>query len=199
MEEEVHETEPIGGSDDFPSTEGLCFEEVFLVTVEVVVFGEMIICGEEETTGSACRVNNGFSWLKVDAFDHCPDEGAWSEVLSSSAFCVFGILFEESFIDVPFDVGGHGDPVFAADDADDFGEFGGVADFVLCSGEDFTEESFGYAEFFEGLFVLGFKFGPGGVGEFVPVVFFGDPERLVVRRFAVLLRHFEEDEVGELF
>lgn len=199
MEEEVHETEPVGGSDDFPSMEGFRFEEFFLVTVEVVVFAEMIVGGEEESAGSAGRVNDGFSRLGVDAFDHCLDEGTGREVLSGSAFCVFGVLFEESFVDVAFDVGGHGDPVFTADDADDFGEFGGVADFVLCSGEDFAEESFGFAEFVEGQFVLGFEFGSGCPGEFVPGVFFGDPERLVVRRFAVLFGHFEEDEVGELF
>ncbi len=45
---------------------------------------------------------------------------------------------------------------------------------------------------------MGFEFGSAFAGEAGPAVFFGDAEGFVVGWLAVLIGHFEEDEVGEL-
>ncbi len=46
---------------------------------------------------------------------------------------------------------------------------------------------------------MGFEVGSAAAGEAGPVVFVGDAKLFVVGWLAVLIGHFEEDEVGELF
>lgn len=96
-----------------------------------------VVGGQEEAAGSAGGVGYHFSAFGAHTFDDSLDEGAGGEVLAGSAFNILGISFEETFVGIAFDIGGHREPVFISDKFDDeSSKFGWVLDFVLGFAED---------------------------------------------------------------
>ena len=199
VEVEVHEAEFEGGGYDLPAVEGVLFEVFFLFAVEGVGgFDEVFAC-KEESAASAAGVCNGFEGFGTDTGDHGTNEGSRSKVLACSAFYVFCVFLEESFVYFSFDIRGEGGPGFSVDHLNDFGEDGSGADFVCCAFEDFSEDSFLFSECVKGCFVLVFEFCSLEGVEFRPGVSGRDAGLFVVGRAGVLIGHFEEDKVGELF
>jgi hypothetical protein len=58
-----------------------------------VVCDEEIVGSEEESACAAGWISDRFHRLWAKALHHCPDQGAGGEVLSGSAFGIFGVLF----------------------------------------------------------------------------------------------------------
>jgi hypothetical protein len=198
VEEHVHQAEAAGIGDDFVAGEGLVFEEGFLGLVQTMVGDEVVVGGEEEAAGAAGRVGDGLAGERTDAFDHGFDQRARGEVLAGAGLGVLGVAFEQVFVDGAFSVGAEHDPIGFVHHGNDTGELGGVLDLVLGLGEDLAEHAGLFAELQEGLDVVGFEVGAVEGAESGPRVFGGDGDLAVVGRAAVFIRHFEEDEVGEL-
>src|SRR3954471_24447751 len=59
---------------------------------------EVIEGSQEESRRSACGVAHDFAELRIDALDHCLGEWSRSEVLTSPAFRVAGVLLEQAFV-----------------------------------------------------------------------------------------------------
>jgi hypothetical protein len=76
----------------FVASEGEEFEVFFVVFVALMVFDDEVVGSEEDASGAAGGVGNGFEGLGSDALNHCPDQGEGGEVLTCSAFGVFGIF-----------------------------------------------------------------------------------------------------------
>jgi hypothetical protein len=89
------------------------------------VLHEVIVGGEEEAAGAAGGVGDGFARLGRDAGDHGFDERAGREVLAGARLCVFGVLFEDAFVDVALRIGVEGDPGDIVHHLDEAGELGG--------------------------------------------------------------------------
>ena len=81
------------------------------------------------------------SRLRSDAFHHCPNECPWSEVLTGTAFGIFGVFLQQAFVDVAFNIGTHHHPALFIDHVDDPIELGWVLNLVLGLGEDLAEHS----------------------------------------------------------
>jgi hypothetical protein len=135
--------------------------------------------------------------------DERADERARGEVLAGAGFHVFGVLLEEAFVDVAFDVGIEDGPGFFVDEVgDEAFEFGGVLDFVLGFAEDGPEHAGFFGEVLEGAAVVDFERDAVEFDEGGPGVFFRDYGRVVLTlragRQGALMGHLEEEQEGEL-
>ena len=103
--------------------------------------------------------------------------------MTCTAFGIFGIFFEQSFIDTAFDVRSHEALLFFINEVNEFEEFGGVLDFVLAFGKDLAEDALGLTEFSQKGGVVAFEFGSAFVGEAFPDVAGGNGQFTIVGGF----------------
>jgi hypothetical protein len=145
-----------------------------LIGVEVVVFGDVVVGGEEEAAGAAGGVEDDLAGFGLHDLDHGLDERAGGEVLAGPFFRRSGILFQQAFVDLAFDIDVDRRPVLAIDHADEFFQLGRVGDFVLRLFEDGAQEAGFFSEVFQGVAVVEFEFVAGLGGKRIPVVGFRD-------------------------
>jgi hypothetical protein len=120
--------------------------------------------------------------------------------LPGAAFDVFGVLLEEPFVGIAFHVGAEAGPLFLVDEINDqAAEFGWVLDFVLGFAENGAEHAGTFAQFFEGVSVMRFEIVAVKFDECVPTEAFRDGTRFVEGRFGLLIGHFEEEQIRQLF
>jgi len=82
---------------------------------------------------------------------------------------------------------------------DEPAELGRVLDFVLRLAEDHTQHSTLFTQLNQDVAVLAVKVFAVQVFEAVPAQVLGDDGGFAVRRFGLLVRHFQEEQEGELF
>jgi hypothetical protein len=200
VEEEVHGAEAGDAVHEFDAEDGSVSELAGLRFIQPVGFEEIIVSGEEKTAGAAGGIANGLPGLRRHNFDHRGDERTGGEVLACAAFDIFGVLLEETFVGVTFHVGGEAGPLLLVDEInDEAAELGRVLDFVLGFAEDGAEHAATFAEFFESVAVMGFEIVAVELHEGGPAEAFGNGGWFVEGGTALLIRHFKEEEIGELF
>lgn len=198
MEKHVHQAQPPRVRDDLVAKKRLVLEKRLLGLVQGVLRHQVIVGREEEPTGAARGIRDGFLGLRTHARHHRADERAGREILSRARLRVLGVFLEQSLVDVAFNVGAHRHPVRLVDHLDDPRELGGILDLVLRLREDLPEHpglvrqlaQHGHVMHLERRALENFQRRPGETG--------GDADLPAVRRPAVLVRHLEEDEIGEL-
>jgi len=77
--------------------------------------------------------------------------------LSRSAFCVLGVFFKESFINLALHIDIHAHPRFIVDEFNKPSQFCRVLNLVLGFPEDNTQHPFALAEGFQDVAVVDFK------------------------------------------
>ncbi len=199
MEEQVHGAQARGRGYEFDRVERLRLQVAFLVAIEFVVPEDVVGGRKKKAAGAGGGIDDGGSRLGTHDLDDGVDQDTRREVLAGSGLGVLGVLFEEAFVDIALYVGAERAPRFLTDEIDDeAAQMGGVLDLVLGLPEDDAEDTWLFAEVFEGVAVVSFERQAVHFHEAGPVVFFGDGGLLVVRRPGPLVVHFEEEKVGEL-
>jgi hypothetical protein len=93
VQEQVHQTQASGSSDDLVAKEGLVLEKLLLPFIQTCApSGQPFIGAEEETASAAGRVGDGLAGFGLHTLDHRLDQNARSEVLAGAALGVFGVL-----------------------------------------------------------------------------------------------------------
>ena len=156
VEVEVHRAEADHAGDDIGAAQGLGAEVLHLRLAELVVLGDVVVGGEEESAGAAGGIADHLPGLGGHDLDDGADERARREVLSGALVRRTGGLFEQAFVDGALDVHVHAGPILVADHLDHALEVGGVGDFVLGLAEDDADEAGHFAEVFEGVAVVDF-------------------------------------------
>ena len=195
MQEHIHQTHAAGIGDDLIAVEGFVFQEGLLRLVQLVVIwvSQKIIGRQKKTTGTTSRVSNGFFWLRTHALR------PRGKVLTGTGLGILSILLQQAFVDIPFHVRTHGGPLGAVHHIDQPVELGRILDFVLRFGEYLAEHTFLGAQRTQQLHIQNFEFGTFLVFQTLPAVLLGNAHIAIVGRFGILIRHFQEDQIGELF
>src|SRR5437879_11874217 len=142
-----------------------------------------IVCDEKKTARAARRIANRIARLRLHYINKCADERTRSEVLSSAAFHVFGILLQEPFVSVAFHVGIERRPFFFVDQVSNQpAKLCRVLDFVLRFSKDDADQSRFFAEFFERVAIMNFKLIAIALQQLWPRIFAWNRRLLVERR-----------------
>jgi hypothetical protein len=138
-------------------------------------------------------------WFWPHALDHGSDKCTRRKVLTRTGLGVLGVLFKQSFIDITFHVGIEDRPHLVVDHVDKPVELCGILDFILCFEEYLADHAFIRAEFVEDIDILRLKLRPAFGEQTFPAQLFRDIDFSVIWRFCILVRHFEKEQIRELF
>ena len=164
-----------------------------------VVVRDVVVCGKEKAAGAAGRVANRLAGLGGNAVHHRLDQRTRREVLAGAGLGVLRVLLQQALVGLALHVGAHRGPVFLVDKVDDHTpQRGRVLELVLRLAEDERARAFLVAEPLERVAVVVEELVAVAGEERGPAVLPGDNARLVVRRLGSLIRHLEEQQVGEL-
>ena len=176
------------------------FEKRLLLTVEreVVLAGNKVVAAQKESAGAAGGVRDAFLRVGPDALHHRADQGARREVLAGARLRVLSVLLQQPLVDVALDVSTQGDPGCIVHHVDEAVELRRILNLVLRLGEDLPEHTFPGAKFAQQRDVVTFELRAPLRLEARPVVGGRNAHVAVVGWLAVLVRHLEEDQIGEL-
>ena len=107
-----------------------------LVAIELIMIRDVIVRGEQEPARARSGIANGLTGLRTHDIHNRLDERTRREVLTGSALGILGVLFQQTFVNLPFDVDVQPDSGFAVDQFNQAAELGGVLDLVLRFAED---------------------------------------------------------------
>jgi hypothetical protein len=211
VQKHVHQAQPAGARHDLIARKGVVFQKSLLLAVQGMMRGDVIVSREEKPARAATGVVDFFVGLGGYAPHHGLDERARSEVLPGAALGVGGVLFQQAFVNIAFNIRAHHGPLLLADHVDDFEQLGRVLYLVLALGEYLPQDAFLAAQRAQHLGVIGFQFGPPLAAQHLPVAVFAvgqftafivlqsrKPDVLMVGRFAHFVGHFQKQQVGDL-
>ena len=132
-------------------------------------------------------------------FDNGLDQRTRGKILPGAALRVLGVFLQQALVDVTLHIGIQAAPGFIVDELNDAFEFGGVLNLVLGFSEDYAQRAALPAQRLEDMTVVGFEGVAIFVNETLPIQPGGDDGRLSEWRFGLLVRHFEEQQIGQLF
>jgi len=159
----------------------------------------VVVRREEESAGAARRIAHRLAGARGHAFHDTLDERARREVLPRPTLGVLGVLLEQPLVRVALHVGVERHPLLAVDQVDDeAAQLGRVLDLVLRLAEDQAEHARVLAQRLERVAVLHLERVALPGQERGPVVAGRDHRRLRPGRLRALVRHLEEEQVGEL-
>ena len=204
MQQQIHATEPGDAVHQLDAVERTGLEFFLLGAVERVVFGNVIVRGEQEPTGPAGGIADRLAGLRSNHLHHRGDQGARREILAGTAFHVLSVLLQQPLVSIALHIGGEAGPLFLIDQIDDeAAELGRVLNLVLRLAKDNAEHARPFPECFEHVPVMRLQFvavkGNTILGqEARPIVPLGHGRRFIKRRLALLLGHLEEQEKCQL-
>ena len=200
VQEQVHQTQAPGVGDDFVAMKRLVLERLLLLTVEreVGVVGDEVVGAQKEPAGAARGVGDALARLGPHALDHGADQGTRREVLARPGFGVLGVLLQQPLVDVALDVGTERDPIGVVHHVNEAVELRRILNLVLRLGEDLPQHAPPRTELAQQRDVMSFKLRAPLRLQTLPVVRGGNAHVTAVRRLAVLVRHLEEYQIGEL-
>jgi len=199
VEQQVHGAEARDAVHQLDAEERAVLELLLLRAVKGVVLGEVIVGGEQEAAGAAGGIADGLARLRGDHVHHGGDERSRGEVLARAALHVLGVLLQEALVGVALDIGGEAGPLFLVDQVhDEAAELGRVLDLVLRLAEDDAEHARALAELLQHVAVMDLQLVAVLGQQGGPVLALGDGGGLVERRTRLLVRHFQEQEEGQL-
>ena len=199
VQEQVHQTQPPRAGHDLVAEEGAAAQKGGLLLVQRLPLPrEPVVGAQEEAAGAAGRVGNGLHRLGPHALHHGLDQRARREVLAGAALGVFGVLLQQAFVEVTLGVGVHADPTFGVDHLHQTRQLGRVLDLVLRLEEDRPQHAALLAQLMQRRQVLRFQRRAGVAAQRRPVQAEGHLRRPVVGLFGVLVRHLQEQQIGQL-
>jgi len=180
--------------------EGLLPQEGGLLLVQRLALPcEPVVGAQEEATGAAGRVGDGLARLGLHALHHRADHGARREVLAGAALGVLGVLLQQAFVQVALGVGVHAHPALGVDHLHQPRQLGRVLDLVLRLEEDGARHAAFLPQAVQRGQVLGLQRLAGLAAQRRPVETRRHLGGSAVRRLRVLVRHLQEQQVGQLF
>ena len=168
-----------------------------LVAVELIVIGNVIVGGKQESSRARGGIADGLTRLRVHDIHNGLDKRTRREVLTRAALGILRVLFEQAFVDLTLDVNIQPDPGFAIYQFDQAAQFGGILDFVLRLAEDDGNQPRALTQPREDGAVMRFEIVAIQTLQTRPVVFFGNGA-LPAEHGCVFRVHFQEQQVGEL-
>ena len=146
-----------------------------------------ILCCKEETTGTTAGVSDSLSRLKSHTLDHGFDERTRRKILTGAAFYVFCVFLQQAFVNLAFDVRGHGDPFLFVDHLNNAIQNSSIADLVNSSLENHAQQTALFTQLFKGLLILLFQFSPFQAVHVLPCVTDRNAGFFLVRRLGILI------------
>ena len=172
-------------------------EVVPLVAVERVVGLDVVAGGEQEAARAAGRVADRLAGGGLHDVDDGLDERARGEILPGAGFGVLGVLLQQAFVDLAFDVHLQPDPGLAVDQLHQALQLGRVLDAVLGLAEDDRDQPRALAQSGERLAVVALQLFAGEPAQAGPAVPGRDGAGFA-QNGGVLVVHLQEEQVGEL-
>src|SRR5882724_1364166 len=158
------------------------------------------MCRQQKTAGSTSRIVYCIARFGTNYGNNGINQGAWREVLSGTALHIGGVLFQQAFVGIAFYVSVDVHPLFATDQVKNQAlELCCILNLVLSLAKDHAQHSALFSQLDQDVAVLAVEVFTVQVFEAVPAQVFGDDGGLAVRRFGLLVRHFQEEQERELF
>jgi hypothetical protein len=117
--------------------------------------------------------------------------------LAGTGLDVLGVLLQQTFVDVGLDINVQPDPHFPIDEVDETTQFGRLLNLILRFAKDSGDEARTLPQGGQDVAILGLQLVTLSAQQALPVEVGGDDARLA-QQPAVLVIHFEEEQVGEL-
>lgn len=140
MQHHVHGAKPRCGVHQFPAAQGAGIKELFLLPVQFVVLGDVVVGRQQEAAGAAGRIADRLTGSGRHHLYHGLDQRPGGKVLPGAAFGVLGVLLQQPLVGVSLHVGAHDRPVFLVKQVhQQTAQLGWVLELVLCPAEDEAE------------------------------------------------------------
>ena len=197
VEHGVHQSQPMGIMDQFAPGKGIPGLEIGRILVQVKEIIRMpahIFMGRNhEPKGATGRIVAFFPGLGLHEPDHHIDEHPGREILAGPGFLLAGVLFQQSFIQVPQSFFPGGEPVQFVNGPDNLFQVLGLVDLGLGPFVDFTDPPLAVpAQVAEQLLVIVLQFQAAFGGQHIP------PPGFRNMGFRPgFLGHFQEQDVGQ--
>ncbi len=104
VQKQIHRTQASHAVDQFDAEERAAFEFLLLGSVKLEVFDQVNECREQKAACAASRIADGLPRLRCDDINHRCNQRTRRKVLSRPAFDVFGVLLQQAFVSIAFDV-----------------------------------------------------------------------------------------------
>jgi len=200
VEKQIHQREPARARHEILADEGLRFDAPGVRAVEHgagnVLGHKPFVTANEKAARAARRIANAEVRFAARIGFHHPNDGlderAGREILARAFLAFAGGLFEQTLEGGAFYVHIHRRPVFLVNHGDDTLEIDGIVKAGRGLGEDVGKQAAGFTEFAQDVRVVIRQRGAGLRLERFPIA--------ILRHFRVaLIRHLEEQQVGQLF
>src|SRR5262249_33860389 len=100
--------------------QGMEPQRTFFFTVEIGVMCCKVVMGsKEKATRSTGRITDRLAWLWSHRLHNSLNQGSWGEILPGSCFGILGILLQQPFIGVSFDISVQDHPLFTVNEVCD--------------------------------------------------------------------------------
>ena len=137
VQEQVHQAHAARVRHDLVAVEGLVAQKGLLTLVQRRTRARQPAIGaEEKAAGTAGRVGNRLHGLRAHAGHHGLDQRTRREILAGAALGVFGVLLQQTLVQIAFGVGVQADPAFRVDHLHQARELGRILNAVLRLEED---------------------------------------------------------------
>ena len=93
---------------------------------------------QKKAAGAARGIANGLHRFRPHHFHYRLNQGTGRKVLPRTAFDIFSVFLQQSFVDIPLHINIQPAPCFIVDQLNDSLEFGGILNPVLGFSEDHT-------------------------------------------------------------
>src|SRR5712692_10150178 len=200
MQKQVHGTEPGNTVHDFDTMQGVESQKSFLFTVEIGIMRRKIVMRrEEKATRPTRRITDRLAWLGSHDVNKRVNQGSRGEVLPCTCLGILGILLQQSFVGIAFDVSIQDHPLFAVNEVrNQPTEFCRVLNFVLGFPKDDPQHALLFAQFLEHMTVMGLQPATIFSDETLPVKRCGNDRWLTPWWLGSFVCHLEKEQIRQL-
>ena len=178
---------------------GLQRSQLIPIKIPSVPVEHVLVGVAEEAAGPCGRIADSIRRRRLHHFAHGPDDRAWGEVLAGAAGGLLSRAGEELLVDRPFHVDRQGQPIHVIEQVDDnLPQERRVVYLAARPLEDDAEHPPLRAQLLETGAVLLFERGAVEVQQSLPTELRWHDWLVLVGRLGELIRHFEEEQKGQL-
>ena len=117
--------------------------------------------------------------------------------MARAGFGILGVLLQQAFVDLAFDINTQADPGLAVDQFEQTFEFCGILDFILRLAEDGRDETGALAKFSQDVDIVRFELVAIACQQAGPIKI-GRNRAGFAQHGCGLIIHFQEEQIGEL-
>ena len=192
---QIHQGGFIGGRNDLISVKSFVFQKFLLLPVKGIMLrvGNVRLRSEEKSPGTTAGVCDDLHRLRMQTFYHCFNQRTRSEILSCTAFNIFGVFLEQSLIDFALNIRRHSHPFFGVDHLYNSIQNGGIADFVGCPLKNLAEDAALFTKFLQNLFIFIFQLCAFERAHIEPCKACWNTSISFIGRSGILIGHFQKN------